>query len=68
VHSTVQSFVLHVMPRQALSAVQPIVHDAELPQLIVPHAPGIAHVMSQFHPGGHVMLPLPAPVIVHVVV
>ena len=68
VHATVQFFVLHVMPRQALSALHVMSHDAELPQLIVPQAPPMAHVMSQFHPVGQVMLPLPVPVIVHVVV
>jgi hypothetical protein len=32
-------------------------------QLIAPHAPLVGHEMSQFHPVGHVMLPLPVPVI-----
>ena len=68
VHVTLQSRVLHVMPRHALPAVQPIVHDAALVQLIAPHAPLVPHSMLQFHAFGHVTLPLPVPVIEHVVV
>jgi hypothetical protein len=64
VQSTVQSFVWHVMPRHALSALQWTLQPVPaLPQLIVPHAPLVGHEMSQFHPVGHVMLPLPVPVI-----
>jgi hypothetical protein len=65
---TSQFFVAHVMPRQALSAVQSISHDAALLQLIVPHAPGVAQPMLQFQAVGQLMLPPPVPVIVHVVV
>jgi len=62
--STSQSFVPHVMPRHALSAVQWTLHDAAaFVQLIVPHAPFVGHEMSQLKPAGHVMLPLPVPVI-----
>lgn len=67
-HSTVQSLVWQVMPRQALSAVQWMSHDCACVQLIVPHAPVEPQLMMQFQPGGHARLPLPVPVIVHVVV
>jgi hypothetical protein len=66
--STAQFFVLQVMPRHALSAVQSISHDAALVQLIVPHAPGVGHMMLQFQPMGQVILPLPVPMIVHDIV
>ena len=67
VHSTVQSFVLQVMPRHASAVRQSISHDAAaLPQLIVPHAPAEPQVMLQFHPVGQLILPLPVPVMAHV--
>ena len=55
-----------VMFRQAFAEVQAILQVAASIPVIVPHAPAEAHVMSQFQPDGHVMLPLPMPVIVHV--
>ena len=67
VQSILQSFVLQVIPRHASFVVQSISHDAALPQLIVPHAPADAHTTLQFQFGGHAMLPLPVPVIVHVI-
>jgi hypothetical protein len=68
VQLTLQFFVLHVMPRHAMSAVQSTLHDAAFVQLIVPHAPVVGHVMLQFHAVGQVTFPLPVPVIVQVVV
>ena len=59
-------FVLHVMPRHALAAVQLTSHAVALAQLIVPHAPVVEQLIVQFQPAGHVMLPLPVPVISHV--
>jgi hypothetical protein len=53
----------HWMPRHALFDVQLMPHFCALEQLIVPHEPGAAHVMSQSQPAGQVMLPLPVPVI-----
>ena len=51
-----------------MSAVHSISHDAAFVQVIVPHAPIEPQMMLQFQPAGHVMLPLPVPVIVHSVV
>ncbi len=65
-HETLQSCVLHWMPRHALPAVHLTSHDAEFVQLIVPHAPVVGHSMLQFQPVGQVRLPLPVPTIVHV--
>jgi hypothetical protein len=65
VQSMAQSFVPHVIPRHALSAVQWIAHDALFVQVIVPHAPFVGQEMSHVKPVGHVMLPLPVPVIGH---
>jgi hypothetical protein len=60
-----QSAVPQLMFRHASAVVQPILQLDVPEQVTVPHAPPVAHVMSQFQPGGHVMLPLPVPVIVH---
>lgn len=65
VQVSLQSLVPHVMFWHALD-VHAISHDAALLQLIAPHAPAVGHVMLQCQPGGHVMLPLPVPVIVQV--
>jgi hypothetical protein len=48
-----------------LSLVQCTLHDVPFMQLIVPHAPAVAHVMSQLKPAGHARLPLPVPVMAH---
>lgn len=68
VHVTSQFLVMHDTPRHAFALAHRTLHDAALPQSSDPHAPGVGHVMSQFQPAGHVIEPLPVPVIVHVVV
>lgn len=70
VHVTLQFFVLQVIALQASVAVQSMSQPRApaLMQLTIPHAPAVGQLISQFHPSGHVMLPLPVPVIVHVAV
>lgn len=63
VHSSVQAFPLQLMPRHALSDVQWTSHFWEFVQLTVPHAPDAPQLIEQSQPVGHVMLPLPVPVI-----
>lgn len=63
VHSSVQAFPVQLMPRHALSDVQWTSHFWELEQLTVPHAPDAPQLTEQSQPAGHVMLPLPVPVI-----
>ena len=66
VQVTLQSFVPHWMPRHALFELQSMVHDAALLHVSMPHEPGDGQLMLQCQPVGHVRLPLPVPVIVHV--
>lgn len=68
VHVTSQFFVRHWIVRHASSATQSMSQLAALPQLMAPHALGVGQPMVQFHAVGHTMLPLPVPVIVHVLV
>jgi hypothetical protein len=64
VQVTSQFFVWQLTPRHASAPRQSTSHPSLLPQLIGPHAPAFAHVMLHFTPAGHVIAPLPVPVIV----
>lgn len=47
-------------------AVHDTVHDSADVQVTLPHAFCVPQVIPQCQPAGHVMLPLPAPVALHV--
>ena len=56
---------VHVMSPHAL-LLQLTVHDGELPQSMLPHAPVLEHVIVHLKPLGHVRSLPPVPVIVQV--
>lgn len=68
VQVTSQFLVAHETEAHASVARQRTLQLAPAPQLTAPHAFALVHEMSQFQPAGHMTLPLPVPVIVHVVV
>jgi hypothetical protein len=68
VQLTLQSLVVHWIALHASVTLHVTSHDAAVVQVIVPHAPAVGHSILQFQPAGQLMLPLPAPTIMHVLV
>jgi hypothetical protein len=68
VQLTLQSLVVQVIAAHASVTLHVMSHDADVAQLIEPHAPAVVHSILQFQPEGQLMLPLPVPTIMQVLV
>jgi hypothetical protein len=65
-HSTLHVPAEHVMSPHEFGALHVMLHDSELVQWMSPHAPPVVQPIVQCQPEGHVMVPLPSPVTLHV--